>query len=191
MGCFISDISLVYLRYLPVISLVYLKYITGISRVYFGHISSILPIYIRHILSKSQTYIPQNTTKCCSSEEMRAAFIDFNKKNEEIKRKCEIISMDVKALYPSMGWSEIVKSVKWMIQNSEMKIANVDWHEVGKYLAVTMAPEDIAAEGLVNVIPTRQGLRLRKITINYLKQKKMQVNGRLQENLVSGSRRRC
>ena len=90
-----------------------------------------------------------------------------------------------------MSWSEIVKSVKWMIQNSEMKVANVDWHEVGKYLAVTMAPEDIAAEGLVNVIPTRQGLRLRKITINYLKQKKMQANGRLQENLVSGSRRRC
>ena len=103
---------------------------------------------------------------------MRAAFIDFNKKNEEIKRKCEIISMDVKALYPSMGWSEIVKSVKWMIQNSEMKISNVDWHEVGKYLAVTMAPEDIAAEGLVNVIPTRQGLRLRKITINYLRHKR-------------------
>ena len=53
-----------------------------------------------------------------------------------------------------------------------MKIANVDWHEVGKYLAVTMSPEDIAAEGLKNVIPTRQGLRLRKITINYLKHKR-------------------
>ena len=53
-----------------------------------------------------------------------------------------------------------------------MKIMNVNWHEVGKYLAVVMTPQDITAEGLVNVIPTRQGLRLRKITINYLKHKK-------------------
>ena len=32
--------------------------------------------------------------------------------------------------------------------------------------------EDIIAEGLVNVIPTREGVRLRKITINYLKHKR-------------------
>ena len=37
-----------------------------------------------------------------------------------------------------------------------MKIANVNWHEVGKYLAVVMSPDEIVAEGLVKVIPTRE-----------------------------------
>ena len=107
----------------------------------------------------------QNNTECRSSEEMRAAFNDFNNQSSEIKQKCEIISMDVKALYPSMSWVEIIKSIKWLILKSDMKIMNVNWHEVGKYLAVVMTPQDITAEGLENVIPKRQGLRLRKITV--------------------------
>ena len=44
--------------------------------------------------------------------------------------------------------------------------------EVGKYLAVKMSREEIEAEGLTHVIPRRRGLRLRKITINYLQNKK-------------------
>jgi hypothetical protein len=80
--------------------------------------------------------------------------------------------MDVKALYPSMSWEEITKSVKWLILNSDMDIENVNWVEVGKYLAVMMTPEEIAEEGLDNVIPKRRGLRRRKITVNYLRHKK-------------------
>ena len=45
MGCYIS-----------VISLVYLKFITRISQVYFGHISGILQMYFGYTLSKSQSY---------------------------------------------------------------------------------------------------------------------------------------
>ena len=80
--------------------------------------------------------------------------------------------MDVKALYPSMSWSAIVKSVKWLIVNSEMVVENVNWFEVGKYLAVMMTPEEILEEGLDNVIPKRRGERLRKITVNYLRHKR-------------------
>ena len=80
--------------------------------------------------------------------------------------------MDVKALYPSMSWAEIVKSAKWVILNTNMNIENVNWFEVGKYLAIMMSPDEIAAEGLGNVIPKRRGVRLRKITINYLRHKK-------------------
>ena len=63
-----------------------------------------------------------------------------------------------------------------MIGNSEMVIENVDWHEVGKYLAVMMTREEIPEEGLVHVIPKRRDgeSRLRKITMNYLHQKKNQ-----------------
>ena len=55
--------------------------------------------------------------------------------------------MDVKALYPSMSWAEIVKSAKWVILNTNMNIENVNWFEVGKYLVIMMSPDEIAAEG--------------------------------------------
>ena len=114
----------------------------------------------------------EDRTECRSSEEMRSAFGGFNKLSKERRLKCQILSMDVKALYPSMSWNEIVKSVKWMILNSIMQIDNVDWFEVGKYLAVVMSADEISEEGLDLVIPKRRGLRLRRITVNYLRQKK-------------------
>ena len=57
-----------------------------------------------------------NNTECRSSKEMRAAFTDFNIKSKESKLKCQILSMDVKALYPSMSWDEIV-STGWKLEN--------------------------------------------------------------------------
>ena len=109
-----------------------------------------------------------NTSACKSSEEMKAALEVFNSLDEEIRKQCKIVSMDVKALYPSMLWNAM------MISNSEMAIENVDWHEVGKYLAVMMTSEGILTEGLVHVIPKRKDWerRLRRITMNYLHQTK-------------------
>ena len=54
----------------------------------------------------------ERSTECRSSEEMRAAFLQFNKLNKQTKLRCKILSMDVKSLYPSMSWDETVKSVK-------------------------------------------------------------------------------
>ena len=111
------------------------------------------------------------STECRSSEEMRAAFEEFNKREVETKEACKIISMDVKALYPSMEWEEIIKSVREMIEGSDMEIENVDWKEVGKYLAVSMTKEEIEREGLRKVVPERKGENLRKITVSYLNNK--------------------
>ena len=71
-----------------------------------------------------------------------------------------------------MSWEEIIIAVKEMILTSTMDIRNVDRAEVGKYLAVMMTQEEIDQEGLTHVIPKRRGIRLRKITINYLQLKK-------------------
>ena len=79
------------------------------------------------------------------------------------------VSLVIKSLYPSMSWCEIVK---WLILNTDMIVENVNWVEVGKYLAVVLSHEEIIAEGLENVIPKRRGIRLRKITVNYLRHKK-------------------
>ena len=85
------------------------------------------------------------------------------------------MSMDVKALYPSMRWDEVICAVKEMIMMSVMRVENVDWPEVAKYIAVHVPPEEIQREGLCLVIPKRKGLRTRRITINYLRNKRNDV----------------
>ena len=127
-----------------------------------------------HFLSRIVNHFTdctENSTECRSSEDMRAAFSTFNKLSKSTKLKCQILSMDVKALYPSMSWEEIIKSVKWIIMRSDMKIENVDWFEAGKYLAVMMTKEEIVEEGLQHVVPKREGGQ-RNISINYLRHKK-------------------
>ena len=111
-------------------------------------------------------------TECKSSEEMRAAFEEFNKIDEEQRKACRILSMDVKALYPSMDWEEIIVALREMIEGSERDVEDVDWHELGKYLAVTLEKEVIEKEGLKLVTPRRKEETGRKISIAYLCNKK-------------------
>ena len=66
----------------------------------------------------------------------------------------------------------MIKAVKELIMGSDMDIENTDWVEVVKYLAVMMTRQYIEEESLRTVIPKRRGIRLRKITINHLHQKK-------------------
>ena len=108
------------------------------------------------------------TTECRSSEEMRAAFERYNDGDPQVKKNCAVISMDVKALYPSMEWKEILTSVKELIVNSKEEVEGVDYIEVGKYLAVTMSREDIRREGLANVVPERKEETGREISVAYL-----------------------
>ena len=98
----------------------------------------------------------EDTHECMSSEEMRAGFEEFNDLSDELREGCRIISMDVKALYPSMTWKAIIEAVKDMIVNSELNIYDVDWCAVSRYIAVMVPPEEIEAEGLSLVIPKRK-----------------------------------
>ena len=107
-------------------------------------------------------------TECRSSEEMKAAFEEYNEIDAEVRKECCVISMDVKALYPSMEWKEIITSVREMVETSEQEIENVDWHEVGKYLAITLTGEEIEKEGLRKVVPMRKVETGRCIGVAYL-----------------------
>ena len=66
------------------------------------------------------------------------------------QKKCKpassvLLSMDIKALYPSMRIEVIVRAVRELILESDLEAASVDYLEVGKYLCVVMSPEEIEA----------------------------------------------
>ena len=107
-------------------------------------------------------------TECRSSEEMRAGFEEYNDGDVEMKRHCAVISMDVKALYPSMEWGEILTAVRELVESSPEEVEGVDYEEIGKYIAVTMKREDIVREGLANVVPERKIETGRDIGVAYL-----------------------
>ena len=110
--------------------------------------------------------------ECMSSEEMRAGFEEFNGYEDNIRKQCKVISMDVKALYPSMSWDAIVTAVKEMIMESGLLIESLDWREIGKYIAVMVPTEVIEREGLTNSVPKRKGRPGKERTINFLQSKK-------------------
>jgi hypothetical protein len=66
-------------------------------------------------------------TECLSGEEMRKALSLFNKYDRDQRIKCQIISMDMKALYPS-----IIAALREMIENSVIIVQDAEWQEVGK-----------------------------------------------------------
>ena len=66
----------------------------------------------------------------------------------------------------------MVRAVREMIENSNMVTKNVNWRELGKYLAVMMTDEEIETEGLQSAIPKRKNPNTRSITINYLQDDK-------------------
>ena len=49
-----------------------------------------------------------------------------------------------------------MEAVREMVEESDMEVKNVDYHEVGKYLAVMLTEEDIEQEGLTFVVPKRK-----------------------------------
>ena len=127
---------------------------------------------LSHFLSRivnDYCNVAEIETECRSGEEMKAAFEKFNKEeDEECKKNCKVISMDVRALYPSMEWNEIEKAIRELVETSEKQVEEVDWNELGKYLAVMMTEQEIKKEKIKTAIPRRAGECNRKISIAYL-----------------------
>ena len=127
---------------------------------------------LSHFLSRiinDYCNVAEIKTECRSGEEMKAAFEIFNNEEEDdVKKECRIISMDVRALYPSMEWDEIDKAIRELIETSQEQVKGIDWYELGKYLAVMMSEEEIKKERIKTAIPKREGESRRKVTIAYL-----------------------
>ena len=116
-------------------------------------------------------------TECSSTEEMIRGIQDTNRKLEERKssrgmensarmREIVVISQDVKALYPSLDWDTIVKIIGKILEETEIVFKDINYRNLGKYLAVHMTPEEISKDNLQSVVPTK--VKPNKVTIAFL-----------------------
>ena len=110
-----------------------------------------------------------DSRECKSSEEMRASFEAANNSvDENVRKRSHILSMDAKALYPSLRKKVCKNAVKWLVKKGNVSVVNVDWIQVTRYVAVMCTTEEIASEGLTDVIPGRVKMTRRKLTMNSL-----------------------
>ena len=104
-----------------------------------------------------------------SSEEMRSALEEFNENTiEEERKKCKILSFDVKSLYPSVTKKVAEQGIKDLIMNSDMEVVNIDYKEMSKYLFVMMTQDEIEDEELNEVMPKRVKVSRKPLTLNCL-----------------------
>jgi hypothetical protein len=126
--------------------------ICGATSCHNGQLSNILSIIVNAIADHYDT-----GTESDSTEDMIASINKFNNNND--KCNMNIISMDVKALYPSIDIREVAAVVRQIYQESKLEIDGVNWEEACKYLALLIKPEEITTMGLTEVIQKRKHRR--------------------------------
>ena len=92
-----------------------------------------------------------------STEDMVANINKFNDTN----KRCdvEVISMDVKALYPSLNIKEVASTIARIYQEGEFAIEGVDWEEATKYIAMVLTPDEIERLGFSEIVQERKHKR--------------------------------
>ena len=90
-----------------------------------------------------------------STEEVMAKLSAQNRKN--VNRAAwegfGIGSLDIKSLYPSLTREWVKKILTIMIMRTEVVVDEVDWVELGVYLATTHSQQEIDQKGLSEVVP--------------------------------------
>ena len=106
-------------------------------------------------------------TKCDSTEDMLRSIQDANVYiNSRGVGRVHIMSMDVRALYPSLEVVRCRQIIEEVVEDSDIKQTNFNWKEVAKYLAVVYTPEQLSTAGLMNVIPVK--VKKSKVTLAFL-----------------------
>ena len=106
---------------------------------------------------------PENTTCCMSTEEMLA---EICKANNQLNGQQPIVgSSDVKALYPSLELGFTIDVVCEEFQNSQICVQNVDYKELGLYIAFNALRSRQDELGIETCCPERRNLMGRAPTI--------------------------
>ena len=67
-----------------------------------------------------------------------------------------IFSQDVAKLYPSLDLDMTVQIVGEAMEDTEIKFEEIDYEEIGKYLAINMTDDDIRRNKIRTVVPIRK-----------------------------------
>ena len=99
-------------------------------------------------------------TECRSTEEMIRGIHDANerikqKNGRDESKEIVVVSQDVDGLYPELRRAETVRIAGKLMEESEISFEDVNFQEVGKYLAIHLTQESIVKNNLVTVIPDR------------------------------------
>ena len=123
-------------------------------------------------------------TECSSTEEMARGIQDANlvlkAKLEESSERMEeppfwvdqladsviILSQDVEGLYPELRKEEVIKVVGKLLEETGVTFENVDYRQLGKYLAIHLSPEEIDRNNLKSVVPKK--VKNRKAGVAFL-----------------------
>ena len=123
---------------------------------------------VSNILNRAADAINADT-ECDSTEDALRGILDCNRvisdkvKNDGLfaheMKEVKVMSLDVKALYPSLRINEVMPILEDLIitVQSEQKftIENIDWKELGKYLAITMTRNEQEINGITSALPRR------------------------------------
>ena len=133
-----------------------------------GGPSSRLSNLVSTILNKAAD-ATKSETECQSTEELKRGILDVNRDlMEKCKldpgyrlsiQKAEIISLDVKALYPSLKIEEVKEILMEVLEKIQIEgkltLNEVKYHEVGKYLSIVCTEEEIKKYDLEEAIPKK------------------------------------
>ena len=90
-----------------------------------------------------------------SAEEVMAKFTTLNQQSRgrESWEGFGVGSLDIKSLYPSLTKEWVEKVLTIMIMKTEVVVEQVNWAELGVYLATTYSQQELDEKGLSRVVP--------------------------------------
>ena len=91
-----------------------------------------------------------------STEDLQAKIEEFNMDEISKRMECEVFSMDVKTLYPSLDIDRTAHAVEEVILESEVRFHEIDEVELARYIAVTVNETEIQRRQMSDVVMTRK-----------------------------------
>ena len=90
-----------------------------------------------------------------STEEVMAKFtaVNHQMRGRETWEGFGVGSLDIKSLYPSLTKEWVEKILSTMIMKTEVMVEEIDWAELGVYLATTHTQQELDDKGLSRVVP--------------------------------------
>ena len=154
-------------------------------------LSMLINIRMSHLISQILTPVADRLsdlvgTECSNTAKMARGIEDTDKVSRGMESRKVVISQDVKALYPNLDWVEVIRIIGKLLEETDITFNDVDYKNLGKYLAIHLTPEEISKNNLKSVIPdkvkpTKVGVAFLDTDIDANKEEKWAWKGKRNE----------